>query len=213
MTAPVPTAPGSGPRRQGRRPGDPEVTRQAILTAARRRFGEVGFEQATIRTIAERAGVDPALVIHHFKNKATLFAAANELPFNPTDLLTDIALRPREQRGELITRAYLTMMATPDGPGLSLMRSAASNHSVAVMLREFIEHTVHHHAVSLTDRPDAPLRAALVASHLVGVAFVRCVVQLPEIADLTMDDLIALVAPTVQRYLDDPALPRRSGPS
>ena len=39
-------------RKQGRRPGDPAVTKQAILEAARDVFGESGFERATIRAIA-----------------------------------------------------------------------------------------------------------------------------------------------------------------
>ena len=77
----------SGPRQVGRRPGDPAVTRRAILGAARDRFGSVGFDRATIRAIATQADVDPALVIHHFKNKQQLFVAAHELPLNPGELI------------------------------------------------------------------------------------------------------------------------------
>ena len=44
--------------RRGRRPGDPEITRRAILDAARGAFSEHGYEKATIRSIAEAAGVD-----------------------------------------------------------------------------------------------------------------------------------------------------------
>lgn len=48
----------------GRRPGATE-TRAEILSAARRLFGEKGYDGATIRGIAATAGVNPALV-HHF---------------------------------------------------------------------------------------------------------------------------------------------------
>ena len=44
-------------------------TRDEILDAARDCFAERGFDRATIRDIAARAGVDPALVLHYFGSK------------------------------------------------------------------------------------------------------------------------------------------------
>jgi AcrR family transcriptional regulator len=61
--------------RTGRRPGE-SGTRQAILEAARTSFGDQGYEGATIRAIAARAGVDHALVYHFYDSKEQLFAAA-----------------------------------------------------------------------------------------------------------------------------------------
>ena len=71
--------------RGGRRPGG--GTRAAILAAARQSFGDGGYDHATIRDIAARAGVDPALVHHYFGTKEHLFAAALELPVSPAALL------------------------------------------------------------------------------------------------------------------------------
>jgi AcrR family transcriptional regulator len=48
--------------------------RDKILEAADDLFGEVGFDAATTREIAERSGVNKALIHYHFKNKDTLFA-------------------------------------------------------------------------------------------------------------------------------------------
>ena len=50
----------------GRRPRN-EETRERILSAACTRFGDVGFEATTIRSVAAEAEVDPALVMHYFK--------------------------------------------------------------------------------------------------------------------------------------------------
>jgi AcrR family transcriptional regulator len=55
------------------------------------RFGEVGYDRATIRGIAAAAGVDPALVHHFFGPKESLFAAAMRLPFTPGEVV-DAAL-------------------------------------------------------------------------------------------------------------------------
>src|SRR5437763_14367747 len=68
--------------RTGRRPGI-GGTRDKILAAARARFGEEGYDGATIRGIASAAGVDPAMVPHYFVCKAGVFLAALEFPVDP----------------------------------------------------------------------------------------------------------------------------------
>ena len=51
-------------------------TRQAILEAALTLFSERGFDGATLREIAARAGVEHSLVRYHFADKANLWRAA-----------------------------------------------------------------------------------------------------------------------------------------
>jgi len=63
------------PKRRGRRPAG-EDTKAALLAAAREVFTEQGFDGATVRAIAARAEVDPAMVNHWFGGKQGLFAAA-----------------------------------------------------------------------------------------------------------------------------------------
>ncbi|NJP92945.1 TetR/AcrR family transcriptional regulator [Nonomuraea sp. FMUSA5-5] len=59
---------------------DPEdlTARARIRDAALRHFGEHGFERATIRGIAETAGVSLGLVRHHFGSKQALREACDE---------------------------------------------------------------------------------------------------------------------------------------
>jgi AcrR family transcriptional regulator len=193
-------------RKPGRRPGDPAVTKQAILEAARDVFGESGFERATIRAIAARADVDPALVHHHFGSKHSLFVAAHQLPVDPAQMIAGLAAVPREELGAQIVRLYLTTFGTPGSPALSLVRAAATNDQAARMLREFIAEALLQHASSLVPYPDARLRVVLLASHLIGVVFARAVVGLPEVADRDIDELVDLLSPTVDRYLNAPDL-------
>ena len=62
--------------RRGRRPlGSPDA-RRAVLDAARELFAELGFERTTMRAVAARAGVDPALIYHYFADKDGLLFAA-----------------------------------------------------------------------------------------------------------------------------------------
>ena len=101
------TDPGDGTRRSGRRTGD-SGTREAILSAARKRFGDHGYTGATIRAIAADAGVDPALVHHFFGTKERLFGAAMRLPLIPGEII-DAALAPgvRNPAQSQIGRAHV----------------------------------------------------------------------------------------------------------
>jgi AcrR family transcriptional regulator len=49
-----------------------------IRDAAMQLFGEVGYERATTRLIAERAGVTSGLIRHHYGSKERLLAACDE---------------------------------------------------------------------------------------------------------------------------------------
>ncbi len=68
-------------------------------------FAEHGYDRATIRGIAARAGVDPALVHHYFGSKEQLFEAAVELPVSPADVSAAILAGERERIGEEVVRA------------------------------------------------------------------------------------------------------------
>ncbi|HEV8373812.1 MAG TPA: helix-turn-helix domain-containing protein, partial [Actinomycetota bacterium] len=92
--------------RTGRRPGASR-TRDAILEAARREFGQHGYDRATIRGVARGAGVDPALVHYFFGTKAELFAAAMELPVNPAELAQTLLAGEPERIGERLIATFL----------------------------------------------------------------------------------------------------------
>ncbi len=65
------------PRKQaGVRATQKEATGKAVLEAAREEFERVGFEAASLRAIAARAGVSAGTVIHHHGDKRELLHAA-----------------------------------------------------------------------------------------------------------------------------------------
>lgn len=186
----------------GRRPGDPQETRDEILAAARRLFADRGYEGATIRSIAADADVDPASVIHHFGNKEGVFVAAHELAFDPVGVLRHVAGLPVAERGQEVARIYLSMAASPNSGALSLIRGAATNEQAARMLNEFITSVFLAHAAELIPGPDSERRLALVGAHMVGIIVGRSIIRLDPLVDASIEELIELVAPTIQRYLD-----------
>lgn len=60
------------PVEPSKREDSKSVTRARVLEAARTLFAEVGYDKATIRAIAERAGVSSGSVFTTFANKAEL---------------------------------------------------------------------------------------------------------------------------------------------
>jgi len=188
--------------RTGRRPGV-SGTREAILDAARRAFAEQGYQQATIRGVAELAAVDPALVHHYFGTKQDLFVAAVRLPVNPVEQLVAVLGEEPDQVGRRLVETFLAIWdhAADQSPLLALIRSAVGDEQAAAMLREFITEEVLGQIARRLGSPDARLRATLVGSQLIGLAMARYIIRVEPLASAPAVELAAAVGPTVQRYL------------
>ena len=204
MTDPSATAPpdpGASPRRRGRRSGGAD-TRAGLLAAARAEFADRGFDGATVRRIADRAGVDPAMVNHWFGGKEKLFLAALDLPVDPAQVRRMVLDGPADRVGERIVRGFLTVWDTGGGaPMAAVLRSVAGHDIAARMLREFVGGAILR-PVTRAHSPDRPdERGALVGSQLIGLGMMRYVVRLEPLASAPREDVVAAVGPTVQRYL------------
>jgi AcrR family transcriptional regulator len=188
--------------RTGRRPGV-SGTREAILDAARQAFAEQGYQQATIRGVAELAGVDPALVHHYFGTKQDLFVAAVEFPINPVERLTAVLAEDRERVGERMIGVFLSIWdhAANASPLLALVRSAVGDEHAAAMLREFITEEVLGQIARQLGSPDARFRATLVGSQLVGLMMARYIIEVEPLASAPAGQVAAAIGPTLQRYL------------
>lgn len=189
--------------RTGRRAGE-SGTRDAILEAARAQFARHGYDGATIRGIAAGARVDPALVHHFYGTKERLFVAATRFPMVPSEALAGLFASDRDRLGEAVVRLALGIWEDPEArePAIALVRSAVTNDAAARMLREFVASALLAVVVNATDAPDPELRASLVASQIVGLGFTRYIVQLEPIASASVEELVAAIGPTIQRYLD-----------
>jgi AcrR family transcriptional regulator len=194
----------AGARRRGRRPAG-EDTRAALLDAAREAFVEQGFDGATVRAIATRAGVDAAMVNHWFGSKEGLFAAAMQIPIDPTVLVDDLLASGLDGLGERIVRRFLGVWDSSRGGALiGIVRSVSNHEQSARMMREFITTVLFGRLARGLgiDRPD--LRAALCGSQIVGLAMVRYVIRLEPLASADPDTVAAALGPTLQRYLTEP---------
>ena len=191
-------------RRSGRRPGATQ-TRESILQAARGQFAELGYDRATIRSIAREAGVDPALVIRFYGSKDALFREAMTLPPAAAEALGRLADGPRESVGRRLAELIVGLLENPATRPILVgrIRSAASHPDAAELVRETVTRDLGRLTAALTeDEPE--VRAVLAGTHIVGLAFARHVVRVEPLASMPAADVVEYAAPTFQRYLVEP---------
>lgn len=189
-------------RPTGRRVGD-SGTRDAILDAARDLFAERGYDGASIRAIATAAGVDPALIRHFFGDKDALFAAIVADRSSIPERIAMAMSGSEHSLGERIADTYLRMWEEPETRAIlfSLVRSAVTSGRAAEMLMEIMGARLRNDP-NVGPINDRRMRSvALAASHLFGVAVSRHILHVPPLVELSHEDLVAEVAPTVQRYI------------
>ena len=186
-----------GRRKQG---GD---TRADILSAARSLFAGDGYSATTLRAVARRAGVDSALILHHFGSKEALFRSAMDVPIDPAAITAIIGHGDRGALGEQLCAYFLRLWedeATRE-PLLAMLRSALTHDAAADSLRSFVTDALVGRVAMLLDKPDAALRATLIGSQLVGLAIARYLVRIEPLASADAATVAAWVAPTLERYL------------
>ncbi|WEO96091.1 TetR family transcriptional regulator [Streptomyces sp. FXJ1.172] len=203
----TPSPSGKAARRRGRPPRTESAgTRDRILTAAREEFSERGYEKTSVRGIAKAAGVDSALVHHYFGTKEQVFEAAVAVAVAPAlDAPVAIADGRLDGVGERLTRFFFGVWENPTTrtPLLAIVRSAVNNDTAAAVFRRLIASQLLRRIAVQVDLPDPELRAELAAAQLVGVAMVRYVIKLEPLASADLEQIIARVAPVVQRHLTD----------
>lgn len=144
---------------------DAEATAERILSAAREVFHERGYDQATTREIADRAGVNMALIKRYFGSKLGLFEKA---------VLPDLSLErflglPIDELADVLATNYANTEAMPGfDPFVVLLRSIASPEA-GPLLAEALRRQALTPLTTVLSGPDADARATLIATQLAGL--------------------------------------------
>lgn len=208
---------------KGRRPGKRD-TRAEIVEAARAGFAEEGYERVSLRAVAARAGVDPALVHHYFAGgKAELFAAAMQDDPDAGLILDRVStgmhwpldappVDPESLRGmgAGVVANFVDMWDHAEDAGIpshfiTFIQAASSSPESAAAVRDFLAQRIWSH---LSDGDRSPeemsVRRTLIASQLMGLGFARYVLCLEPVVSASAEQLGAWVGPTVDRYINGP---------
>jgi AcrR family transcriptional regulator len=176
-----------------------EQTKAAILSAARERFGTAGFQAATIRAIAADAGVDPAMVMRYYGNKDKLFAAAAEFDLR----FPHFAEGDPAQIGRSVVRHFLERWEGDEALTI-LLRSSTTNGEAAQRMQQIFGAQLQPLVATLVPADQAGMRAGLIATQILGMALCRFVLRLPPVVQMSRDEIVEWLGPTIQRYLGLP---------
>ena len=182
-----------GPRSEG--------TRRAILGAARATFAARGYEQTTIRAVAAQAGVDASMVMRYFGSKAGLFTAAVTMDLD----IPDLRSVPASGRGELLVRLFINRWEAPpsDDEMIAMLRAGVTSETVAGRLQDVLSQLVTEPIAAFGDER-ATERGTLIGAQLLGLGLCRYILRFEPLASMSADEVVAAVAPSVQRYLTQP---------
>lgn len=112
----------------------PEETKAKILAATDDLFGALGFDATTTRDIAERSGVNKALIHYHFGSKDELLEAVLDGYYDRLSATMIAALHttadPEQQAGDVID-AYADFLAQNHTFCCIVQREVASGQHVA----------------------------------------------------------------------------------
>ncbi|OKL52067.1 TetR family transcriptional regulator [Buchananella hordeovulneris] len=188
--------------RRGPRGGQPDT---AILAAARQVFGAHGYQGASIRRIAQTAGVDSKLVHYYFGSKEELFAAAVADAFTTLGLPT-LLFSPTDTEaspGTAYVHAALNAIENPElGPSyLALLRAVGTHEPSRQLLLHVAREVFLPQLVAHLPGPHATVRAGLLGAQMLGLLTSRYILGMSPLAELPIPQVAALVGPTLDHYL------------
>jgi AcrR family transcriptional regulator len=175
-------------------------TEAGILDAARELFAEAGFEKTTIRAVASRAGIDPALVMQYYGNKEGLFAAAARWQVDQkrigTAALEDIPLTALDD--------LFQGFEDPDkrDASIALMRNCLTHDSALGIVRDEVLCETQAMIAKTIGGGDAELRAGLLASTMMGLVIGRYLMQMPALTSASREDVERILAPVLERLVN-----------
>jgi AcrR family transcriptional regulator len=189
-------------RGAGRRTG-PSTSREEILAAARVLFAERGLDRTSVRAIAAAAGVDPALVMYFFGTKRGLFLEAIDLPVDPSVVIPAVLDGDPAGVGERLARFVVGVLEDPDRRQrfTGLLQSASADPEIAEILRTRLTRDILEPIATRLGRERPEFRAAMAMSQIAGLTMARHVVGLDVLREAAADDIVAALAPTLQRHL------------
>ncbi|MCG7609024.1 TetR/AcrR family transcriptional regulator [Mycobacterium sp. CnD-18-1] len=133
---------------------DPEdlTARARIRDAALRLFGEQGFDRATIRGIADAAGVSSGLVRHHFGSKEALREECDEYLAKAIDRLNDEVRADRSPEGVNYVGVAWSMV----GPYRNYLVRALTEGRAAPLFDMLVDRGAEWLVEADANRPDPP---------------------------------------------------------
>ncbi|WP_369395420.1 TetR family transcriptional regulator [Streptomyces sp. CG1] len=170
-----------------------------MLHAAGAVFAERGYDAATVRDIAGRAGVNQALIFRYFGSKQALLTEVmaqggkEQLNSTPPDRLFETALRGVLEGGgepdsDRLLAVYLRSIGSADAAP-DTVRALGEEYATAL--------------AALSPADDSTLRAQLAMAWLLGIGLMRVVVGQEPLASAEPDEICGHVLTALEGLLGE----------
>jgi len=177
-------------------------TEASILDAARELFAADGFERTTIRAVAARAGVDPALVMQHFGSKERLFAESTRWSTEHSTILSATSdSLPAAAIADLLSH----FEQEDREAAVALMRNCLTHPASLAVMRDQVMCERKAAVAAQLEGPDAELRACLFAACMIGLGMSRYLIKLEPVASASPEELLRLMEPVLRALIEPPA--------
>ncbi|MFD3813206.1 TetR family transcriptional regulator [Rhodococcus sp. NPDC058639] len=174
-----------------------DETRKLILAAAGKAFATRPYRDITLKDIAVDAGVSAPLIIKYFGSKEQLYEALVDFQAGAQVLFDG----PLETLGERMVATFARPLEPYKPLSMNILfMSGASDESNRLLRENYSTQMIDALAARLPGA-DARLRAELAMSAVMGLAIMRRR-MMREHATGTLDEVVALYAPVVQKLLD-----------
>lgn len=171
-----------------------------LRAAAKELFLAKGFAAVSVREIAARAGVDPALIVRHFGSKERLFletvslsdafAASLEGPLDTTGVRIAAHFRDLPPSGAAAESAFVALLRATDRSAVrATLERAVAKVFVAPLVSRMSGDHLH-------------LRARLISAQVTGLLIALYVVEDGELLAADRDALVELYGSAIQLLVD-----------
>ncbi|APE11643.1 MULTISPECIES: TetR/AcrR family transcriptional regulator [Rhodococcus] len=174
-----------------------DETRKLIIDAAGKAFATRPYRDITLKDIAEEAGVSAPLIIKYFGSKEQLYEELVDFQYGAQVLFEG----PLESLGERMVAMFARPLEPYKPLSMNILFMSGGSEESNRMLRDNYSTQMVDALAARLPGPDARLRAELAMSALMGLAIMRRR-MMQERATGTVEEVVALYAPLVQRLLD-----------
>nr|AHA12092.1 transcriptional regulator [Streptomyces sp. CNH287] len=186
------------------------LARDTILRAAREELSECGYEGSTIRGIAKRAAVNSSLIYYYFGSKAGLLRATLDdlARLLEPPRVEGAAAGPATTAGEDLLRRVLPRWESAEyrSAVLAIIRASITRQDAGRLLDALLSPEVLGTSGGCARAPSATgacPHTIMIGAQLVGLMMLRHITPVEPVASASLDRVIALFAPVVQRHLTD----------
>lgn len=180
---------------------------QALISAGRTLFTQLGYRQTDFTDLAEAAGLEEEFARGLLPDKAAVFDALIERTVKVAGILRPAVTEGVDEDLPLrLARTYLALWEPneEDSPMVELYRVALSDKDASAILRERISKALNGQVDQELPSADAELRTALFGAQLGGVAFVRHLLRVDAVAAADLETVIQAIAPGLRQTLLGP---------